>query len=167
MCLSSKCPCSPIYWIHSPFLSLCASVCVCVWCEVSSWRYCLIKDKGWCWLKLCEWDTEQAICQPAGQQTTAQLPVCVWPATNVKTGTVLMNSCLLLRQSGVYFRCIVSVSRQICSDQSANQALALSPHCVSFALRAKSAPVQNRCLVLPFLCLHSLGPFFYLEVSRI
>lgn len=75
-----------------------------------------------------------------------------------------MNGCLLLRQSGVYFRCIVSVSRQICSDQSANQALAQSPHCVSFAPRAKSAPAQNRCLVLPFLCLRRA--FFYLEVSR-
>lgn len=53
--------------------------------------------------------------------------LCVRPAARVK---VPVNSCQLFRLCDVYFRCMVSVSRRICSDHQANHTI--SPHTVGF-----------------------------------
>lgn len=84
------------------------------------------------------------IWQPAAQQTAVQLPLCVGTTFNGA-------SCRLLRPCGVYFRCIVSVSRQVSPDRQANQTVSVCA--VSFVV-PWGPNARDRCLVLPFLCLH-------------
>lgn len=93
-------------------LSLISAVCVCVLRFQDVTLQCLIKDKGWRrlkpWMRMrYKTDHMVACC------TTAQMPLCVRPAVRVKLRTVAASSCQLLRLCDVYFRCIVSVSRQI------------------------------------------------------
>lgn len=94
-----------------------------------------------------------------------QLPLHVRPAVRVKLGTVPVNSCQLLRLCDVYFRCMVSVSRQICSDQQANQAV--SPRTVGFICPEGQIRSCSKQMPGSPLSVSAAWPLFSVEASRI